>query len=102
MKVLFFYEDNKLLNTPNSATTYRELQGLLSCTDVLHTNETSALSFDNFKYFDAITIIQSDGHEITFYKPSNKYNIVAHNSKTQKELRTAHNLRRLWISGVFS
>lgn len=104
MKSLNFYEDDDLEYIPEMlrATTYKQYLDKLFTYDTLYTNETSALDFDNFKFYDVINVYTRDNGCLKFYKPVDNLNIIIHNTKCQKELRLAHNLRKLFIAGMFN
>lgn len=103
LKTIHFYESNELRDYPEACTTYKDFKNCVRSLDVLHTNETSALSFEYFDYYDVIIIHTSDNNELTFYKPiGNGY--VTHDTSYHKNLRMrpVHDLRRMFIAGVFN
>lgn len=103
MRSLCFYEDDELDDLPEvlCATTYKQYCDKLFTHNVLYTNETSALDFDNFKFYDIIEILTHDNRLLKFYKPVDSSGIITHNTCCQKELRLAHNFRKLFIAGMF-
>ena len=99
-RVLNFYESDELRYDLYSCTTYRDFKNTVGKLDVLHTNETSALSFEYLYFYDVIVIHKHNRDTVKFYKPSDG-RIVKNNSCCSKELRLEHNLRKLYIAGMF-
>lgn len=100
MKTIHFYESNELREQPYACTTYKDFKNTVRTLDDLHTNETSALSFEYFDYYTCIIIHAANGDDIKFYKPIYN-NIVINNSSVCKEIRVKHDLRKMWIAGMF-
>lgn len=101
MKTIHFYESNELREQPYACTTYKDFKNTVRTLDDLHTNETTALSFVYFDYYDRIIIYTAKGKECKFYKPVGKGSIE-HNTGCGKDLRIAHDLRRMFLAGMFN
>lgn len=100
LKTIHFYEAHTLDDVLYACTTYKDFKSTVRTLDVLHTNETSALSFEYFDYYACIIIHAANGDAIKFYKPICN-NIVINNSLACKEIRVEHDLRKMWIAGMF-
>lgn len=98
-KLIFFASINLKHSSPRTATTYEDLKDKISTFNegYLLTNQTEALSFDMFNVFDLI-IIHNISKSWLMFKPSEDGKTILSNTGTQKELRFAHNLLKLWIS----
>ena len=97
---LVFFANNSLKNfSPNTATTYQDLKDKVANFNegYLLTNQTEALSFDMFNVFDLI-IIHNTSKSWLMFKPSEDGETIITNTGCLKELRFAHNFRKLWIS----
>ena len=98
-KLIFFVDINLKSSSPRTATTYQDLKDKLASFNegYLFTNQTEALSFDMFNVFDLI-IIHNTSKSWLMFKPSEDGKTILSNIETQKELRFAHNFKKLWIS----
>lgn len=98
-KLVFFANTNLKNSSPDTATTYQDLKDKVSNFNegYLLTNQTEALSFDMFSVFDLI-IIHNTSKSWLMFKLSEDGKTIISNTGTQKELRFAHNLKKLWIS----
>ena len=99
-RVLNFYESDELRYDLYSCTTCRDFANTVGKLDVLHTNETSALSFEYLNFYDVIVIHKHNRDTVKFYRP-NDGRIVENNSCCSKELRLEHDLRKMYMSGMF-
>jgi len=99
-RVLNFYESDELRDCLYSCTTYKDFKNAVGKLDVLHTNETSALSFEYLYFYDVIVIHKHNRETVEFYRPSDG-RIVENNSCCSKELRLEHDLRKMYLSGMF-
>ena len=98
-KLIFFADINLKNFSPNTATTYQDLKNKVADFNegYLLTNQTEALSFDMFNVFDLI-IIHNTSKSWLMFKPSEDGKTILSTTGTQKELRFAHNLKKLWVS----
>ena len=98
-KLIFFVDINLKSSSPRTATTYQDLKDKVANFNegYLLTNQTEALSFDMFNVFDLI-IIHNTSKSWLMFKPSEDGKTILSNIETQKELRFAHNFKKLWIS----
>ena len=98
-KLIFFVDINLKSSSPRTATTYQDLKDKVANfkEGYLLTNQTEALSFDMFNVFDLI-IIHNTSKSWLMFKPSEDGKTIISNIETQKELRFAHNFKKLWIS----
>ena len=98
-KLIFFVDINLKSSSPRTATTYQDLKDKVSSFNegYLLTNQTEALSFDMFNVFDLI-IIHNTSKSWLMFKPSEDGKTIILNIDAQKEMRFAHNFKKLWIS----